>query len=234
MKIAILETGTPPEGLEARFGSYPQMFMGMAGRGGRTFEVFDAQACVFPVDPAAWDAVMVTGSPAGAYDPLPWIEPLKGFLREAKGQTRLVGVCFGHQIMAEAFGGQVTKSENGWGIGLHRYDVVASRPWMGEEPPAEISIPVSHQDQVVEQPPASTVLARSRFTPFAALAYDDQPAISFQFHPEFDPAYAAALIERRVRLGQVEEEYAGLALQTLEGANDRALVERWVRGFLTG
>jgi len=232
MKIAILETGVPPEGLESEFGRYTDMFMTLASREAHAYAVFDAQSCVFPDDPGAWDAVMVTGSPAGAYDPLPWIEPLKAFLRKAKGRTRLVGVCFGHQIMAEAFGGRVEKSDKGWGIGLHTYDVRARRPWMGEAAPEEVAIPVSHQDQVVAQPPNTTVIACSRFTPFAALAYDDQPAISFQFHPEFEPAYAARLIERRIRLGHVEEEYAELALETLEGPNDRDVVEGWVRRFL--
>jgi len=234
MKIAILETGVPPEGLEREFGSYADMFMGLAGRDGRDYRVFDAQACEFPDDLDPWDAVMVTGSPAGAYDTLPWIEPLKTFLRGAKGRTRLVGVCFGHQIMAEAFGGRVEKSDRGWGVGLHRYDVCQARPWMGETAPAEIAVPVSHQDQVVAQPPASTVIAASRFTPFAALAYDDQPAISFQFHPEFEPDYAARLIERRIRLGQVTGEYAELALESLHGPNDRPVVEGWVRRFLDG
>lgn len=231
MKIAILETGVPPEGLEATYGSYADMFVTLAGAE-HDFTVFDAQACAFPEQPAAFNAVMVTGSPAGAYEPLPWIEPLKGFLREAKGNTRLLGICFGHQIMAEAFGGRVEKSANGWGLGLHRYDVCETRAWMGEAPPSEVAIPVSHQDQVVEQPPHSTVIACSRFTPYAALAYDDQSAISFQFHPEFEPEYAARLIERRIRLGQVRGEHAELALESLHGSNDRPVVEGWVRRFL--
>ncbi len=234
MTIAILETGVPPDGLEQAFGRYTDMLMRLVGGEPGAFQVFDAQACRFPEDASAWEAVIVTGSPAGAYDPLPWIGPLKAFLRGAAGRTRLIGVCFGHQIMAEAFGGRVEKSDKGWGIGLHRYDVCEARPWMGDAPPAEIAIPVSHQDQVVEQPPGSTVIARSRFTPFAALAYDAHPSISFQFHPEFEPAYAARLIERRIRLGQVTGEHAELALESLHGPDDRPVVEGWVRRFLAG
>ena len=232
MKIAILETGIPPEGLEAQWGRYTHMLMRLAGEDEHVFTVFDAQAGVLPGLSPAFDAVIVTGSPAGVYDDLPWIAPLRDWLRAAKGRTRLLGVCFGHQIMAEAFGGRVEKSANGWGLGLHRYDVVAHRPWMGAEPPAEVAIPVSHQDQVVEQPPASTVLARSRFTPFAALAYEDQPAISFQFHPEFEPDYCARLIDRRIRLNQVRGEHAELAIESLKADNDRATVTAWVRAFL--
>lgn len=234
MKIAILETGIPPEGLETKYGRYTHMLMRLAGEDEHEFTVFDSQKAEFPAVPSAFEAVIVTGSPAGVYEDLPWIEPLKAWLRGAKGETKLIGVCFGHQIMAEAFGGRVEKSANGWGLGLHRYDVVVHRDWMGAEPPEEVAIPVSHQDQVVEQPPASTVIARSRFTPFAALAYDDQPAISFQFHPEFEPDYAAKLIERRIRLGQVRGEHAELALESLQAENDRPVVTAWVRAFLAG
>lgn len=234
MKIAILETGVPPEGLEAQYGTYVDMFHRLVGEHDHEFATYDAQACAFPEDPSAYEAIMVTGSPAGAYELLPWIEPLKAFLREAKGRTKLIGICFGHQIMAEAFGGRVEKSQNGWGLGLHRYEVVRHRPWMGAEPPSEIAIPVSHQDQVVDQPPNSTVIAASRFTPFAGLAYDDQEAISFQFHPEFEPEYAARLIERRIRLGQVRGEHAELAFESLHLENDRPIVAAWVRAFLAG
>jgi GMP synthase-like glutamine amidotransferase len=230
-EIAILETGVPPENYADQFGRYTDMFMTLAGPE-HAYAVFDAQACVFPDDPAAWDAVMVTGSPAGTYDPLPWIDPLKDFLNAAKGKTRLVGICFGHQIMAEAFGGRVEKSDKGWGIGLHTYVVERREPWMGSAPPPCVSIPVSHQDQVVEKPPSAEVVAASRFTPFAALSYTDHPAISFQFHPEFEPEYAERLIERRIKRHDVTEEHAELALASLRQPDDRPLVAEWVRRFI--
>ena len=125
-------------------------------------------------------AYLVTGSPAGVYDPLPWIEPLQDFIRGVS-HAKMVGVCFGHQVMAEALGGHVIKSPKGWGTGLQRYDIVHAEPWLDGE--REVAIPASHQDQVVRQPPNTEVVARSDFTPFAALAWTDRPAISFQFHP---------------------------------------------------
>lgn len=229
MKLAILETGAPPEALRPMFGTYPAMFERLLGG---PFPRFDVQAGEYPAQVEDHDAYLVTGSSAGAYDPLPWIEPLKGFLRTAKGRARLVGVCFGHQIMAEAFGGKVIKSPKGWGIGLHTYEVIEHRPWM--QPPADrISAAVSHQDQVVEQPPHSRVLLASAFTPFAALEYDDQPAVSFQFHPEFDPAYAAALIDAR-RGTRFDDAFADGAIASLHGENDRELVGRWIKRWLEG
>jgi GMP synthase-like glutamine amidotransferase len=130
-------------------------------------DTFDVAAGEFPADPSDYEAYLVTGSPAGVYDPLPWIEPLKQFLRDA-GDRKLVGICFGHQIMAEAFGGHVEKSDKGWGIGLQHYEIDRVEPWMDEM--ASIDVPASHQDQVVAQPPHTEVIASSPFTPFAALA----------------------------------------------------------------
>jgi GMP synthase-like glutamine amidotransferase len=229
MKIGILETGAPPDALQPAFGGYPAMFERLLGDG-FAYETFDVRAADLPARPEACDAYIVTGSSAGAYDPLPWIPPLEDFLRAASGRAALVGVCFGHQIMAQAFGGRVEKSDKGWGVGLHTYQVVDRRPWMDDA--AAIAVPASHQDQVVEAPPRARVIAASDFTPFGALAYEDQPAISIQLHPEFEPAYATALIENR-RGSRFSEAQAEAALKSLDQPNDRVRVGAWIRRFLS-
>ena len=222
MKLAILETGRPPGDLSDWFGDYPAMFERLLGDGFEA-ETFDVQAGRFPT--GDHDAILITGSPAGVYDGLPWIKPLSEFIRTA-GDRKMVGVCFGHQIMAEALGGMVVKSEKGWGAGLHQYSVIRSEPWLDGE--REISIPASHQDQVVIQPPNTEIVAASDFTPYAALAWQDRPAISFQFHPEFDPAFAKALIEKRYEI--VPNPDAAIA--SLDGPNDNLRVGGWIRRFL--
>ena len=225
MKVAILETGRPPGDLDQQFGDYSAMFRQLLGRG---FEIesFDVQAGKLP-DPTAHHAYMITGSPAGVYEPLPWIEPLQEFIRSADG-TKMVGICFGHQVMAEALGGHVEKSDRGWGAGLHRYTVVRAEPWIDTS--GTIAVPASHQDQVVRQPPNTDVVAASDFTPFASLAWRDRPAISFQFHPEFSPAFAKALIEKRY--DAVPDPDAAIA--SLDAPNDNARVAQWIRNFLNG
>lgn len=229
MKIGLLETGEPPGDLLETFGGYASMFEALLGPD-YVYRVYDVQRGQLPEHPAENNAYVVTGSSAGVYDPLPWIEPLKAFLRQARGEAALVGVCFGHQVMAEAFGGKVVKSEKGWGIGLQAYEVVDVAPWM--DPVASVAVPASHQDQVVERPPRARVLAGSAFTPYGILSYDDARAISMQFHPEFDPAYAKALIAAR-RGTRFSEQQADAAIASLEGPNDRARMADWIGRFLT-
>ena len=225
MTLAIIETGRPPGDLSARFGDYPEMVGRMLGS---DFEIatFDARAGNLP-DPAAHDSYLITGSPAGVYDPLPWIPGLLQFIRRAANR-KMVGICFGHQAMAQALGGEVEKSGKGWGIGLQSYSVANAAPWMDGDG-GQIAVPASHQDQVVIQPPNTRITVQSDFTPFAGLAWTDRPAISFQFHPEFEPAYAKALIAAR----QDRLPNPDAAIASLDAPNDTERVSAWIRRFLT-
>jgi GMP synthase-like glutamine amidotransferase len=225
MKVAILETGRPPAPLEKRFGRYPAMFEKLLGLG-YVAATYDAMCGELPAKAEEHGAYLVTGSPAGVYEDWPWIDPLKHFLQAAKGKAKLIGVCFGHQIMAESFGGRVAKSDKGWAVGLRHYDVIHRASWMDDA--ERISVPVSHQDQVIEQPPHTRLLVGCGFSSVAILAYDDQPAISFQCHPEFEPEYAAALIDlRRERLNDPDA-----AIASLNGPNDNQRIAGWMRSFL--
>lgn len=229
MKLGILEAGAPPEGLIDRFGGYGQMMRRMLGPAFKT-QTYDVRSGHLPADASECEAWLITGSAAGVYDPDPWIGALKTFLRDASGAAPMVGICFGHQVMAEAFGGQVVKSPKGWGVGLHTYDVIRTYRWMDEV--ASISLSVSHQDQVVSPPPDAEVLASSDFTPFAALAYPQRRALSFQAHPEFEADYTRALIESR-RGSRIDDSLADAAIASLAGDDDRQRVAVWLRRFLT-
>ena len=228
--IGILETGVPPTDLAARFGRYDAMMQRMLGDGYdyRTYAVHQGE---LPASPDDHHAYVVTGSSAGVYDDLPWIEPLKAFIRAVQGRATMVGLCFGHQVMAEALGGRVEKSHKGWGLGLHQYDVSPTEPWMDEIP--RIAVAASHQDQVVAPPPGATVLASSAFTPYAALVYPGGTAVSFQFHPEFERGMAEALVElRRTRLPDPSE--ADRMLASFDAPSDAPRVADWIRRFIDG
>jgi GMP synthase-like glutamine amidotransferase len=150
-------------------------------------------------------------------------------VRHASGQSAMVGICFGHQVMAEAFGGRVIQSPRGWGIGLHRYQVNERADWMDDA--RSIAVPASHQDQVVQLPRDARVLGGSDFTPYGIVEYPQRRAMSLQSHPEFSPEYAAALIELR-RGSKYSAEQADRALATLREPNDRARVGTWLAQFL--
>lgn len=224
MKLAVLETGAPPPELQPRFGRYPAMFERLLGAGSVEAS-YDVTKGNLPANPLDHQAYLITGSAAGVYEPLPWIEAVRHFLQAAKGKARLVGVCFGHQLMAEAFGGRVTRSDKGWAVGLRTYEVIERAPWMDDA--SSISVPVSHRDQVVDQPPASRLLVGCEYASMAVLAYDDQPAISFQCHPEFEPEFAAAMIELR----QNSLANADAAIASLTERNDNRRVAEWIKRF---
>jgi len=226
-RIAILETGAPPPALATAHGDYPAMFRDLLGEG-FDLESFDVQAGEWP-EAGAFDAAIITFSSAGVYETDGWIAELLDWIRAAKGQTKLVGVCFGHQAMGQALGGRVEKSDRGWGVGLHRYQVISPEPWMTPAA-ATVAIPASHQDQVVDKPADARVLLRSDFTPFAGLAWGED-AISFQAHPEFTPAFATELTAGRH--DRIDPALVARAVDSLKAPDDRAIVGRWISEFVT-
>jgi GMP synthase-like glutamine amidotransferase len=230
MKLGILKTGRPPKPAIERFGTYPDMFQRLLGPDAYDWRSYAVDEGELPASPTECDVYLITGSSAGVYEPLPWIGPTMDFLRAAKGQAALVGVCFGHQLMAQAFGGQVVKSPKGWGVGEHVYELMTPEPWI-DEAPLRIRLPASHQDQVVEKPPGAEVVFASEFTPFAGLAWPGQRAISMQPHPEFDPAFAMSLIEHR-RGDPYPDAQADAAIASYSGADDRMRVAGWIKNFL--
>jgi GMP synthase-like glutamine amidotransferase len=235
MRIGILETGEVAEDLRARHGDYPAMFARLLGAIDPTLDFFTVRVVrgEMPAAPEAADGWIVTGSRHGVYDDLPWIEPLKGFLRAClAARVPVVGVCFGHQILAEALGGRVAKSDKGWGVGVHDYALVPTRPgWMAGLP-ERFAVGAMHQDQIVEPPAGATLLATSPFCDFAALAYGDPErpdAISVQPHPEFAADFLDELIAMRAGT-VIPEPVAAAGRASL--AERPADPEPWARLFV--
>jgi len=187
MRIGILQTGDAPEDLRTTEGDYPDMFQRLlAGRGFefRTWRVMDLQ---FPTDEEQADGWLITGSRHGVYEDHAFIPPLEAFIRDAyNAHVPLVGICFGHQIVAKALGGRVEKFAGGWSVGPTDYR-------FGDE---VLTLNAWHQDQVVEIPEGAEVVARSEFCANAALAYDDR-ILTVQAHPEFPDSFIDGLIRTR-------------------------------------
>ena len=229
MRLGILKTGRPPRPAIPQFGTYPDMFVRLLGEDAYDYRTYAADEGELPAAPEDCDAYLVTGSSAGVYDPEPWIPGLLDFLRAAKGRAKLVGVCFGHQAMAQAFGGEVVKSDRGWCIGEAEYRIASREPWM--DGGDTFRLPASHQDQVVALPLGAEIMAGNTFAPMGALVWRDQPAISMQLHPEFEPAFAIALIEAR-RGRTYPDDQADRAVASYDAPDDRARVGGWINAFL--
>lgn len=235
MKITVMTTGRPPSPLDSRFGTYPDLFRQLLNGAGKGFG-FDSVAVLEgePLPKAEnLDAILITGSPYGIYDDQPWIAPLAEFVRDAyAGEVPMVGICFGHQIMAHALGGEVRKSEKGWGIGRHVY-AIDQRPDFMADAPESLAIPASHQDQVIAPPATAEVIMHSAFTPNAGLAYRSGKAVSFQPHPEFSPDFASALHDLRHR-NRAGDAQVDAAIASLKAPNDSALLGSYIARFFQG
>lgn len=199
MKITILLAGENPDSLRQEFGQYADKFKNMLGDVSAQFS-FESIAIHEGADfPSleGLEGVIITGSAFGVYDNPPWMQPLREFIRKAyAADIAMLGICFGHQIMADALGGKVVKYGKGWSIGRHIYRLKhCPACFLGE--PGELAIAASHQDQVISPPPGAEVFLSSDFTANAGLMYENGKAMSLQPHPEFEIAYAAAICDLR-------------------------------------
>ena len=192
------------------------------------WSVYDLTANDFPAAPTECDAWVVTGSHYSVYDDVPWIRRFAQLVRDVGSSgVPLAGVCFGHQMMAHALGGRVTRCPRGWGIGVHQFQVHAPEPWM-EPPLAEVSLLMSCQDQVDRLPPDSTVLASSDHCPVAI--YRCGAMLGIQGHPEWQEPYAAALLkENEAGIG---EDLVEAALATFDEPRSSHELSQWTRNWI--
>ncbi len=232
-RVTIIETGLVSPGNRQLHGSYPQMFERMIGAADANviFDTVSIPAGEPLPDVEELEAILITGSAAGVYDDLAWIAPLEEFVRTAHGKgVPMVGVCFGHQLIAQALGGTVRKSEKGWGLGRHTYDLA---PGTGLIEGRDIAIACSHQDQVITPPAGATTFMSSDFTPYAGLLYAGGRTLSVQPHPEFSIGFALACCEM-ARKGDAPESLVTSAIDSLAKPLDSARLGGAITRFLTG
>ena len=187
MKIGILQAGHVPDGLRPEYGDLSDLFRALLCDQALHFESFDVVDMEFPPGIDACDGWLITGSKHGAYEDHPFIAPLEQFIRDCfAANIPMVGICFGHQIIAQAMGGVVEKFDGGWAVGRQEYE------WAG----TQVALNAWHQDQVTKRPEQAQVIATNSFCENAALLYQDR-FFTIQPHPEFDADYAARLGEIR-------------------------------------
>jgi len=237
MNIGILEAGLINEKLPDRFDPYPVMFARLLNRAEQDLEYqpYSVIRGEMPDSIHDCDGWLITGSRHGAYENLDWMLVLEGFIRELhSAAVPLVGICFGHQIIAQALGGEVVKSDSGWGIGLQTYEINKPLGWMTEVP-EQVRIYSFHQDQVSVLPAGASVFSSSEFCPYAGLSYGDS-IISIQAHPEFEEAYELALIDMYGGniVPQTVAAEARDKIQTSGLKADTQLLADWLSSFFLG
>jgi len=174
------------------------------------------------------DGWIAGGSRYSVYDDLPWIATAEEIVRDAADRERpLVGICFGHQLIAQALGGRTTKAEVGWGVGVRSYDTIAASPWSADGTPT--SLLACHQDQVVALPPDGEAWSTSDYCPVAGMTVGER-IWTMQGHPEFTPRVCEVIYEsRRTRIGGAETDRA---LRTLADPLSNDEIAASIVGFV--
>ena len=220
MLIGFLQCGHFPEAAGFPKRTYTDLYSGLLDGHGLTFRTWSVVDMDFPSSVDDADGWLITGSRHGAYEDLPFIAPLEDFIRDAYArEVPLVGICFGHQIIAQALGGKVEKWQGGWRVGRTDYD-------FGD---TTLALNAWHQDQVVAPPPDAEVIASSDFCRYAGFRYPG-PAYSVQPHPEFDREAVDLLLTARAP-GLVPDALIGEAAANADKPVDNAEMGERIASF---
>jgi GMP synthase-like glutamine amidotransferase len=220
MKIGILLVGRASEDLVDKYGTYAEMLIALINTEELVFEfkTFNILDDEFPKDHLECDGWIVTGSPHGVYEDHSWIPTVSRLINNVyEANLPIFGVCFGHQLIAQALGGHVEKSEKGWGLGLHTYQVNNKPDYMSNLS-EEVTLNICHQDQVLRPPQGATVYAKSEFCENAGFYIKDK-VLTMQAHPEFLVDFTKALLTAR-RDVTIPKEFVDPALVGLKNNPD--------------
>jgi GMP synthase-like glutamine amidotransferase len=231
MRIGILQTDEVRPEFVPEFGEYPDMFASLLGAADASLEfvVYDVEHGQYPDDIDEVDAYLITGSKSSVYEDKEWIRRLSVFVCQIhERRKKLLGICFGHQLVAQALGGKTEKSAKGWGVGAH-VAAFSELPAWHDQQAREFHLLVSHQDQVTTPAPGSTVLAGSDFCTNAVCQLGDH-ILTFQGHPEFVREYSEILLNLRREI--IGEDNYRTGMQSLNQPLDRERVANWMLAFL--
>jgi GMP synthase-like glutamine amidotransferase len=231
MKVGLLDT-IPPSFYLPGEKTDPDKFRDMFRSVGVPHEMphYDITLDEFPQSVDECEGYLITGSPCSVYEDLPWIGKLEAFVRDCyqAGQP-LVGVCFGHQLIAQALGGRVEKAETGWLLGHHGLRILREKHWM-QPHQEEGTLYFVNQDQVVAPPPGAELLAENDRCAYAMFTVGEN-VLCIQPHPEQPITSMHTFIEHlrpRLKPEVIEEAFGSLA----NGEPHADLVASWLWQFL--
>ena len=230
LTIGILNCGTNRDQWMAEHGDFSDWFkpfLLMAANRPIEFKVFQAHLDDLPGSTEEADAWLITGSPISVYEDPAWQVNLSTFLQQAMQTKPIIGICYGHQLLHHMLGGKVEKMPQ-WGIGVHTYDALELPTWVSNKA-SEISLLTSHQDQVTQLAPYSTVLATSTFCA-NAITQIGSNIFTVQGHPELTRVLASEVYEfRREDQGQ---ELTDQAMASVDKPISDDIFSQWVFDFI--
>lgn len=213
---------------QPKFGNYSNMFFDLFPH--FEWKYYDVYSGIFPQNLSECDVYFATGSKHSVYEDIDWINELKDVVRQLYHENRyFIGFCFGHQLMADALGGKVGKSPNGWCVGVHDFDIKKREDWMHSYQD-HLGLLMMCQDQVLTLPHGSTVLAKNEACPVAIMAVGDT-FLGIQAHPEFSKSYDKLLIQKRI--SKMGKDVAKKGILSLDRPIHNGLLQNWITKFLT-
>lgn len=223
MKLGLLAC----DHIQKDFPDYPKLFNDLLPQ--YSFEIFNVCDGVFPNSAADYDAWIITGSKFSVYDEIDWIIKLKDFVRAIFiADKHCIGVCFGHQMLGEAMGGVVKKSDNGWCVGVHEFNIIGTEDWMKPNQ-SKVNLLMSCQDQIQILPKNSKVLAQSPMCPVGIIKIGDK-MLGIQGHPEFSADYVMSLMsDRSNRIG---EQTVRAGMESLMIPTQNSVLAEWISNFI--
>lgn len=229
-RVLIIQAGSAHPRVRERYGDYTDWFARLiAPRAAlRVTRPYEEKL----PDLAGFDGVLMTGSPRTVTAPEPWMDEAGAYLLNAARTRPVLGVCFGHQLVARALGGRVERNPRGREAGTVEVSLTedGARDPLFRGSPGTISVQQTHEDHVPEIPSGATLLATNAMSPVQAYAVGDALRC-VQFHPEIDAGRSRLLNEVRREL--LDEQAPGGACAVLGSIRVTPEGERVLQNWLT-
>ncbi|KAK0762702.1 hypothetical protein N5P37_005520 [Trichoderma harzianum] len=176
--------------------------------------------------------LLLLGSKYTASDDDPWVISLVKLVQMAYIMNiPMIGVCYGHQIIARALGGKISRNPAGWELGVCKMDMTSiGQKLFGKD---ALMVHQMHRDAVVEVPPNIDVLASSCSCK-VQMMFQPGRVLTIQGHPEFDSRISKSWLDQRYKEGLVEQELYNYALTKLNLEHDGMEILQAMRKFLLG
>lgn len=235
MKVGILDADHLSDSIIRKYGCYADAFIRLlsplqnslvATVSFRRYSIFNMD---FPKSIDECDVYIISGSQYSSYEDINWIKRLENFIRQLHShKKKLLGICFGHQIIAQSLGGKVEKNAKGWELGITTTHLTNTQQWMQPERDFFFII-VSHQDHVTKLPDTAINFCETNICPNSGF-YIGNHILTLQGHPEFTKNYVKLII--KLQSNRLTTEQRQIAKTSLQQSDDQQLIAQWIVNFI--